>query len=185
MKVVDLSEEIYSGMDVYPGDPKVTIEKFLTIKEDGYKVSKISFGVHIGTHVDVPSHMIKKGKDLGKYSLNKFVGNAKIINSANDITNDITNDIKRSGIIILSDEFNPTKASTNKIIKLKPKLVGYTKKSEPNIDLTKKLLNADILLVGPLKIPKGLPQRFFFCAFPLKLRSLEGSPVRAVAITAF
>ena len=34
---------------------------------------------HIGTHIDAPAHVVKNGKSLDKYDLDKFIGNAIVI----------------------------------------------------------------------------------------------------------
>ncbi|MHA1968284.1 MAG: cyclase family protein [Candidatus Hodarchaeales archaeon] len=52
----------------------------MTIKGDKYNFSKIEMGVHTGTHIDSPLHLIEDGKPITDLSLNKFYGKCKIIN---------------------------------------------------------------------------------------------------------
>jgi kynurenine formamidase len=70
-EIIDLSQEIYSGMPVYKGLPEVNISVHNTHEEwEGLSnpstktpsVLKLEFGEHTGTHVDALSHMGKKHK---------------------------------------------------------------------------------------------------------------------------
>lgn len=173
VEVVDLTYELYSGMSVYPGDPKVRVETFVGIKDKGYKVSKLSLGTHTSTHVDAQAHMVAGGKTLSDYDANRFIGKALLVTKKEELSS--------SEVLIVKD-FEIDSSLVSRIIELKPKLLGFTKDNEPDVETTKRFLEKDILLVGPLKIGAGLPREFLFCAFPLRIRSGDGSPVRAVAI---
>ncbi|MCH7410057.1 cyclase family protein [Belliella sp. DSM 111904] len=65
-EIIDLSQEIYSGMPVFNGLPKVHISVFATHEQWEGKpnpktatpsVNKLEFGEHTGTHVDALNHM--------------------------------------------------------------------------------------------------------------------------------
>ncbi|MCH7403738.1 cyclase family protein [Belliella kenyensis] len=65
-EIIDLSQEIYSGMPVFNGLPKVHISVYATHEQwEGIpnpktstpSVKKLEFGEHTGTHVDALSHM--------------------------------------------------------------------------------------------------------------------------------
>jgi kynurenine formamidase len=69
VEIIDLSQEIYSGMPVYPGLPEVKISVHVTHEEwDGEAdantatpgVNKIEMGEHTGTHVDAFNHMARE-----------------------------------------------------------------------------------------------------------------------------
>jgi arylformamidase len=56
----DISVPIRADMPVYAGDPDVELERASSISEGGHaNVSKLSLGVHTGTHVDAPMHFTK------------------------------------------------------------------------------------------------------------------------------
>lgn len=55
MKVVDLSMPISEDMIVYPGDPRVSLERVSTSEDGGFNVTRICMGTHTGTHLDPPS----------------------------------------------------------------------------------------------------------------------------------
>lgn len=65
-EIIDLSQEIYSGMPVFPGLPEVKISMHVSHEEwDGITgssqvtpaVNRLEFGEHTGTHVDAINHM--------------------------------------------------------------------------------------------------------------------------------
>lgn len=65
-EIIDLSQEIYSGMQVFPGLPEVKITVFVSHEEwDGITgsdvispaVNRLELSEHTGTHVDALNHM--------------------------------------------------------------------------------------------------------------------------------
>lgn len=67
--IIDLSQEIYTGMPVFPGLPAVTITVHVTHEDwDGLTdadtvspaVNRLELGEHTGTHVDALSHMARQ-----------------------------------------------------------------------------------------------------------------------------
>ncbi len=71
-EIIDLSQEIYTGMPVYKSLPEVKISMHNSHEEwEGIKnpknptpsVYKIEMGEHTGTHVDAINHMAKEYKD--------------------------------------------------------------------------------------------------------------------------
>lgn len=75
----ELSHPIISGMQVYPGDPAVSIESALAVAEDGVDVSLLHLGSHTGTHLDAPSHTVAGGRTTGSISLDELVGDAMLV----------------------------------------------------------------------------------------------------------
>jgi len=66
LEIIDLSQEIFPGMPVFPGLPEVQITLHVSHEEwDGITdsdvvspaVNRLEFGEHTGTHVDALSHM--------------------------------------------------------------------------------------------------------------------------------
>jgi kynurenine formamidase len=71
-EIIDLSQEIYSGMPVFPGLPEVKISMHVSHEEwDGITgsdqvtpaVNRLEFGEHTGTHVDAINHMAPQHRD--------------------------------------------------------------------------------------------------------------------------
>src|SRR5512145_1469174 len=66
LEIIDLSQEIFSGMPVFPGLPEVNITMHISHEEwDGITdsevvspaVNRLELGEHTGTHVDAINHM--------------------------------------------------------------------------------------------------------------------------------
>ncbi|MDA8156477.1 MAG: cyclase family protein [Actinomycetota bacterium] len=78
--LIDISIPIKPGMPLWPGDPQVEIEKLYDVaKGDEATVSRISMGVHTGTHVDAPLHYFADGKSIGEIPPDALVGPARVI----------------------------------------------------------------------------------------------------------
>lgn len=70
-EIIDLSQEIYAGMPVFPGLPEVEITVHVTHEEwDGITdsdvvspaVNRLALGEHTGTHVDALNHMTRANR---------------------------------------------------------------------------------------------------------------------------
>ena len=82
-EIIDLSQEIFSGMPVFPGLPEVAISVHVTHEEwDGITgsdvvspaVNRLDMGEHTGTHVDSMSHMARqyRGQSIDTMPLAMF-----------------------------------------------------------------------------------------------------------------
>lgn len=82
-EIIDLSQEIYSGMPVFPGMPEVKITLHASHEEwdgihDGPVVSpavnRLELGEHSGTHVDALNHMARqyRGQSIDTMPLSMF-----------------------------------------------------------------------------------------------------------------
>ena len=79
MRIVDLSQPVVTGMQVYPGDPEVTLAPVATLAEDGFQVASVHAGTHTGTHIDAPLHSIDGGAPVDRIALERLVGTARIV----------------------------------------------------------------------------------------------------------
>jgi arylformamidase len=68
-----------TDMLVYPDDPQPRFEPFATMEKDKINVTRIILGSHTGTHVDAPIHFFADGNGVDKEPLNKFIGEAVIL----------------------------------------------------------------------------------------------------------
>jgi len=72
--VIDLTHELYTGMPTYPGDPPFTHEYVKVGRNYGEStLSKISAGLHSGTHVDLPRHFVPNGATAETISPSDFI----------------------------------------------------------------------------------------------------------------
>jgi kynurenine formamidase len=83
LEIIDLSQEIYTGMPVFPGMPEVAISVHVSHEEwDGIAgsevvspaVNRLEMGEHTGTHVDSLNHMARqyRGQSVDTLPLSMF-----------------------------------------------------------------------------------------------------------------
>ncbi|MCK7487425.1 MAG: cyclase family protein [Bacillus subtilis] len=78
-KIIDLSWTLSSDTPLFPGDPAISIESIRSVPTDGYKITTWKSGMHVGTHLDAPSHFLAHGGDVAGIALEKVVGPATVI----------------------------------------------------------------------------------------------------------
>ena len=71
--IVDLSRPYNAGMPVYPGDPSVELTEEKQAARDGYTAYFLRAGLHAGTHLDAPLHMIAGGEGISALPLSRFM----------------------------------------------------------------------------------------------------------------
>jgi len=170
MKIVDLSQAIYSRMNVHPGDPEVEVVRTGSYEVDGWIVRRITLGSHTGTHVDAFSHMDEDGESLDQIPLNRFFGPARLVLPDRPFPKDV-------GLIFRED---PGIDSLQSILSANPPFVA----GQISESLERALLKKKIVTYTDLANLDQLPpdREFMFYGFPLKIKNGDGSPVRAVAI---
>ena len=83
LEIIDLSQEIFAGMPVFPGMPEVELTVHATHEQwDGITdseivspaVNRLSLGEHTGTHVDAINHMARqyRGQSIDTLPLTMF-----------------------------------------------------------------------------------------------------------------
>jgi len=200
MQIIDLSVVINEQTPVYPGDPATKIVPAGVFAKDGWNDHYISFGTHVGTHVDAPMHMIEDGKGLNQIPLEQFTGPGRCIkvNGGFDLET-----IRQAGIqegeIVLFDTglgakyheqvyFEDYPAMSEEVAKYlvgqKVKMVGFDTCSADNQEgfpIHKILLGGDVLIIENLTNLNLLADKAFkVYALPLNLE-IDGSPSRVIA----
>ena len=83
VEIIDLSQEIFTGMPVFPGMPDVNITMHVSHEEwdditasdvISPAVNRLEFGEHTGTHVDAINHMARqyRGQSIDTMPLTRF-----------------------------------------------------------------------------------------------------------------
>ncbi|PFH53351.1 hypothetical protein AMATHDRAFT_45620 [Amanita thiersii Skay4041] len=72
-QIVDLTYTITESTQPYPGDPPFTSTPHASLPTDGYQVQHLSFGTHIGTHIDAPLHFIQGGMPVHEIALEALI----------------------------------------------------------------------------------------------------------------
>ncbi|MEI7759469.1 MAG: cyclase family protein [Thermoleophilia bacterium] len=72
----DVSPVISERLPIFPGHPPVSIDgASRTHERDGYFLQHLSFGEHIGSHVDAPAHAVAglAHRTIDQYAVDRFI----------------------------------------------------------------------------------------------------------------
>ncbi len=200
MKIIDLTVTVDENTPVYPGDPKIVFESITDFEKYGMNDHKVSFGIHNGTHIDAPWHMVADGKKLDEILVEQFVGRGKLVEVKDKKFN--LGAVKQAGIeasdIVLfntgmsevfhqpeyfNDRPQMSEEIANFLVERKVKMVGVDMCSpdkEP-FPVHRILLGAEILIIENLtNLDELTGKEFTVYALPLKLQ-LDGAPARVIA----
>lgn len=77
---IDVSVPIRAGMPHWPDNPPVAVDRIFDLAH-GHPatVSRISLGVHTGTHMDAPSHFLAGAPGIDRMPLDATIGRARVI----------------------------------------------------------------------------------------------------------
>jgi arylformamidase len=80
---VDVSVPVRSGMVRWPDNPPIELVRTMDMaKGDPANVSRLSLGVHSGTHVDAPVHFLAGGAGVDAIPLDRLLGEARVVELA-------------------------------------------------------------------------------------------------------
>ncbi len=86
MTIYDISLPITPDLPVWPGDAPIEIEQVEAMDAgDTANVSRLSAGVHIGTHVDAPHHFLNDGRTVESLPLDVLIGPARVVHFADEV----------------------------------------------------------------------------------------------------
>jgi kynurenine formamidase len=210
MQIIDLTQEIDEGTQVFPGSPKVSLLQWSNYESHKFASEVIFCSTHIGTHIDAPYHFKRggctvEGISLGKLIVRDKIKVLKIERKDNEIIeiDDLKNQrIMENDSILINTDWskyknmkkyftkNPglSKAAADYLAEIKINIIGI---DSPNIDLASdrefsshKIFSENNIpiLENLMNLDKLLNKKFTLIALPLKLKNCSGSPIRAVAI---
>lgn len=199
---IDLSHNIVNNMPVYPGDSDVKLYRNKCLDKDGYTVFNLEIGMHAGTHIDTPMHLMDRNTLINEIALDRFIGRGCLLDVRKEnVINykpeyeDIVNE---NDIVILftnySEYYGSKEYYTNHpviskelaefFIEKKIKMLGIDMPSPDRypFEIHKKMFENNILIMENLTNLEELLKvdNFEIIAFPLKIEA-EASIVRAVA----
>jgi arylformamidase len=77
---IDVTVPIQPGMVCWPGDPPVSVERIEDLeKGDETTFSRLTLGLHAGTHVDAPAHYLRDGAAIETMPPGAMIGPARVI----------------------------------------------------------------------------------------------------------
>ncbi|OGV19254.1 MAG: hypothetical protein A2X47_02240 [Lentisphaerae bacterium GWF2_38_69] len=200
MKYLDLTHTFRNDMHVYPGDTKPEIRQTTFFDKQGFNCFKISTGMHVGTHMDAPLHMLQNGKKLTDYPPERFFGKGHLIDARNKpITGELLyeKNIVKGDIILIFTGFDKnfgqdsyymsfpqmSEEFAQKISDLEISIVGMDTPSPDGypFPIHKILMGNDILIIENLTGLEALLvyKEFDVIALPAKY-DCEAAPVRVI-----
>ena len=202
---MDISLPMHSGMVHWPDNPPVSIERALDMGQgDAANVSKLSMGVHTGTHMDAPIHFFPAGKGIDTMPLTAAIGRARVIeiSDAESIkTEELSPHQIQAGERILFKTCNSASCwQTNDFVKdfvyissdaaqylaeRKVQTVGVDYLSvggffKDGAETHHALLGAGIWIIEGLNLSNVRPGFVELICLPLKIEGSDGAPARAI-----
>ena len=207
MEIIDISVPIRPGMVVYEGDPPVWLERVADVAHgDLATVSRIDMGVHSGTHVDAPAHLLDGAPGADALPLDALVGDAVVVD-AEGLDGDLDAAAiasleippgaarvllrTRNGRLWERDRFEPsyvglTGDGAQALVDAGVRLVGIDYMSiataaDP-LPAHLVLLRARVVILEGLDLRGVAPGPYRLACLPLRIVGADGAPARAVLI---
>lgn len=79
MKWIDLAHLLNSETPPYPGDPRPVLRQTRMLERDGYNAYELHTGLHAGTHVDLPMHLLDDPRTADRFAPELFCGRGKLL----------------------------------------------------------------------------------------------------------
>ena len=194
-------------MLVWPGDSRVEIKTLATVKKDGVKLSKFSFGSHTGTHIDAPNHFLENGIGVDKIDLGKLIGGCRVVDLTDIKSLEIfpqhlekLNIKKGERILFRTGNFSLLKKSSfpeeyvslsedgarflaeKAVTMVGTDFLGIEKRGNPNHPVHKMLLSNGIVIVEGLDLGAIEEGEYDIICLPLRVIGADGSPARVLLI---
>ncbi len=204
-EIIDISVSLSNNLVTWPGSPPVSIEQTMSFdRGDDHNVSRISAGVHIGTHMDAPSHFVRDGAAIDQVPLDATIGPARLL----DLTGRTVierSDLEPHGIeagqrVLLKTDNSSSDWSTKPfnhdfahlsteaaqfLASCNVRLVGIDYLSVSGInknehEVHQAILGAGIWVIEGLFLKDVKPGDYELICLPLKIEGSDGAPARAV-----
>lgn len=203
-RIWDISPAITPAIPVWPGDTPFQQEEVWRMEAGSpVNVGRITLSPHTGSHVDAPYHYAQDGKGIGQVSLDTYIGPCKVIHVINgggpirpeEVIFDAASPLpprvlfrtyRQAPVKEWDSGFRAVAPETVDLLaRYGVKLIGV---DTPSLDPeTSKTMDAHLrVLKHGMAILEGIvlddidEGEYELIALPLKLHTLDASPVRAV-----
>lgn len=214
-RIVELSHTLYPGKEEYKLEAKTfpvtkLFPKYKSRPQDNYIMNEVTFETHVGTHIEVPSHYIKGGKDVTEIPIEHLVGEGvvldfttKKVNEAITLQDFMAYDskIRKGDIVFIKTGYDKnyrtekahdrpylTKEAVEWLVDkgihcLGIDCTGIELRGKDYQEAHCTLFENDIPLIEYVTNLNELSQeRFLVFILPWKVKGLEACPVRIIAI---
>ncbi len=207
--IFDISVELSPNMVRWEGDPPMILRQVLQLsKGDAYNLSEMKLSVHQGTHLDAPHHFLENGQFIEDFPLDLFIGEAQVVSIPQEVSS-VTAEVLeaahiREGIQRLllktrnsqywksnpqnfhSDFVSLSLDGADYLIEQGIKLIGIDYLSISPADdfrpVHMRLMEHDIAILETVDLSEVTEGFYTLICLPLKLKAVEGAPVRAVLL---
>jgi arylformamidase len=203
MELHDISVPVRPGMVIYPGDPEVALERVESIADGAdANVSRLSLGVHTGTHLDAPLHFFDDAAGSESFDLETLVGRAAVVD-ATSLTGEI-GDAALAGLGIpdwaervllktrngqlweretFSSEFVRLAGSgARHLVDRGVRLVGIDYLSIGDHEAHRELLGNGVVALEGLDLRRVEPGEYRLFCLPLRVEGSDGVPARTILV---
>lgn len=202
VRMYDISIPIKEGMVVYPNNPDVKFSM-----HDGATTThtEVTFGTHTGTHMDAPRHALQTGQTVDNVPLEACFGPVRVLDFSGVPESVTVSGLEKyniqEGERLLFKTSNSTRGfnefyedyvyldgdAADYLAEKKVALVGIDylsikKKGDSDQRAHTSLLSKNIPIIEAIDLSGVEEGEYTLAAFPLKLKDLDGSPLRAVLI---
>ncbi len=208
--IIDISIELSPQMVRWEGDPPMIVRQILQIaKGDPYNLSEMKLSVHQGTHLDAPHHFLEDGDFIENFPLDLLIGEAQVVQIPEDTESITAKELKAANIrpgiqrvlfktrnsrywksdpyVFHTDFVSLSLDGADYLIEKGIKLVGIDYLSISPADdfrsVHARLMEKKIAILETLDLSNVEAGIYTLVCLPLKLKSVEGAPVRAVLLS--
>ena len=203
-KIMDISMEISEQMMVYKNreENRPRIQVTRDFDESTSYETTATLGMHTGTHLDMPLHMIPEGKTLDDLKLEQVITPCQVVDltaAEGGITQqDLQKKEIRTGQFVLLKTRNSLQETFDfEFVYLERSGASYLKelgvtgvgidalgieRDQPDRMTHKTLLGNGILILEGLRLGAVPEGEYLLLAAPLKIKGAEASPVRALLL---
>jgi kynurenine formamidase len=79
MRIIDISHTLDENTPLYPGDHALTITRYAELEQDKYTSYILTSGMHTGTHVDIPMHLVADDRMVSDFPPDCFIGRGALL----------------------------------------------------------------------------------------------------------
>jgi len=202
---IDITVAIRDGMVHWPDNPPIVVERVQEMaRGDPANLTKVSLGVHSGTHVDAPVHFDPKAASIDKAPLDALCGPARVIAIKNPIEVTLAEltaaNVQGGERILLRTKNSPaawkqkafvpdavhlTLEAARFLAEFEVKTVGIDYLSVGGYaagngeEVHHVLLEAGIWIIEGLDLTNAPPGACEMMCLPLKIAGADGAPARA------
>ena len=201
-RIIDISPPVSPALAVFPGDTPPSREVLLDMRRgDHLTLSTLRSTVHVGAHLDAPSHYGADGETIESLPLELGLGVCEVVRvdaapRARLAPTDLPGPPRAERLLIATGSYPDPSRFDESFAALSPELIVWLRGFDlrlvgvdtPSVDLAdsrelpthRACLESGVTILEGLVLDDVAPGLYELCALPLRLEGFDASPVRAV-----